>query len=104
MFRSKALFKTIVWIFFLTISLNLLIISFQIIVQFVQQAFYISIGFPLHFFYFNVPLGLRGSNMIYFLIDGAITICLVIVGINLVKRINKRNSGKTNANLLDLNE
>lgn len=84
--------KILLGILIISITINLLVIAIQIIVQSANQEFYISIGFPFHFFYFNEPHGFHGSNIPHFLYDGLITLVLAIIGILIYKRISIKKS------------
>lgn len=100
--RFLTITKNIAWLIILSIILNLLVILTQIFVQSANQEFYISIGFPFHFFYFNEPHGLHGSNILHFLYDALITILLVSIVIVIYKRIGGKNSKKNRSSeLLD---
>lgn len=86
--------KTIGWLVIFSIAINLVVITTQIIVQSANQEFYISIGFPFHFFYFNEPHGLHGSNILHFIYDGILTIVLAIIVFVIYKRMSGRNINK----------
>ena len=82
----------------ISFAFNLFIIVTQIIVQRANHEFYISIGFPFHFFYFNDLHGLHGSNILYFLYDGVISIVTVSIGLIIFRRIYRKNFNKNRSN------
>lgn len=86
--------KTIGWLVIFSIAINLVVITTQIIVQSANQEFYISIGFPFHFFYFNEPHGLHGSNILHFIYDGLLTLVLATIVFLIFMRISRRNINK----------
>lgn len=100
--RLLTISKTIARLVILSVTTNLIIIVTQIVVQKANQEFYISIGFPFHFFYFNEPHGLHGSNLLHLIYDGLITIVLVSTGYLIYKRTKGKNLNKNgSSNLLD---
>lgn len=72
--------KTIAWLVSLSITINLMIIASQIIVQRSQNVDYIRIGYPYDFYYFTESFEFHGgSNIIHFVYDGLLTIVFVSV-------------------------
>ena len=96
--RLLTITKNLAWLIIISIAFNLLLIVIQIIVQSAKQEFYISIGFPFHFFYFNDQHGLHGSNILHFLYDGVISILTVSIGLIIFKRIYRKNFDENRSN------
>ena len=71
--------KIIAWLVSLSIATNLVIIAIQIIVQRVQNVYFIRIGDPYDFYYFTESFEFHGSNINYFIYDGILTIVFVII-------------------------
>ena len=71
--------KTITWLVSLSIAINLVIIAIQIIVQRVQNVYFIRIGYPFDFYYFTDSFEFHGSNINHFIYDGILTIAFVII-------------------------
>lgn len=72
--------KIITWLVSLSIATNLVIIAIQIIVQRVQNVYFIRIGYPYDFYYFTESFEFHGvSNMIHFIYDGILTIVFVTI-------------------------
>lgn len=85
-------------LFLLSLTINILIITVQFIVQSTRQEFYIGFGFPFQFFYFNEHHGLRGSNIRNFIYDELLTTVFAMILLLVNKKFNRNYFNKNRPN------
>jgi hypothetical protein len=95
--------KTIAWLVSLSITINLVIIATQIIVQRAQNVYFIRIGYPYDFYYFTESLEFHGvSDMLHFIYDGLLTIVVGTIILIFYKwLVGKFDSKNSSTDVLD---
>jgi EamA domain-containing membrane protein RarD len=89
-------FFILIYTFILMLLLNSIIIVFQFLNHKQSQSFFVEIGFPYSFYYFNIPKELRGSSLNNFFIDCLIWFFPCLIVSFLIRRKNKFvNSNQT---------
>lgn len=70
--RFREIFITLLRVLILTLLFNVIAIIILVIFQSSSEEFYVNIGFPYPFFYFNEAHGLHGANLDHFILDGVV--------------------------------